>query len=687
MKTRKRKKRTRRNPRWNRNPLSPGKRNFINQMLQKAGITDENIIDLAFEADPTDNGSYTQWIVNQVISKNIQLPGDAEYLSKLLMVFNRVKPHLPPQEDGLNLRNISEYQSVEKLKEIVEKYGDLRAKRGGAKEDAVTGQRVVLTHGPFTVIEALTAHAASKLTRDGKAKWCVSSVDTAQEYLDEGPLYFIDKNDKRYVLAHCRGTYCAEYAVSVAHKEDAIARYKDKKCPICGKNNTPGDDEDYKWVVCPEHAHRWNEVVTEHSETCDYGPTTCDIKNTRDSNLSPAVKKEVMPVLRALFSIKADSSLEHIADYLYNFGVKGEDRALKKKLLETQNPERLVDYVIARRMTTRPRKRRQRWRRRARNLPPLIKPDIGKAKPWPQAEKLIFQDPTQASRYYVNVYNNLTVAKRKTLSNKLKKLWGSAGRLAITEKRIPHLPDVWLDPVIYADARAASRGRRYLSGEDDYTATRAKEAARRKLVGLEEKEQAVKKSYARIKNLLQKERKQVALKYIKIKEQQQTRGIRGLDKITKSRKRTISGAEKTNRKLTQAARRTIIDIKNGYDLRTVILRYLRRAQPEGKRTWQPQPYQSRIKEFFFDILRYYEPVSYADNLFETHHELKNQTKESLWEFYQDNARLLRARLKEAAKKAKLAAKKAKLAGDAKLIRKLRKAEQGLARLHDEYDFE
>jgi hypothetical protein len=671
-----------------RNPLSSGKRNFINQMLQRVGISGEKadtIIELAFDADPTDNGNYTPWVVTQVLSENIQLPEDTEDIAKLLMVYNRIKPFLPAQEDGINLKNINEYLSPKRLKEIVEKYADLRAKRGGAKEDAIKGQRIVLEQGPYTVIEALTPHAAAKLTREGDANWCVSNIETAREYLDDGPLYFIDKNGQRFVLAHCKGTYCAEFESRVAHKEEYLARYEDKKCPICGKQNSPKSyEENYKWVICPGHSRLWSEIVAEYSETCDEGPIKCEIKNIRNRNLSAALKEEIMPVLRALFSPKAASSLEHITDYLYNFGVKGEDAALKKQILESQNPKKLVDYVIARHLATKPRRRwRRRRRRRGRRVEKLKKPDIGKAKPWVQAEKFIFQDPVQASRYFINVYSKLTASKKKILSNKLKKLWSKAERLAIPDKVLPTIPDMWVDPIIYADAEAADKAKEYLSGEDDGRAARAKEAARQKLIGLEDEVKELKESYEELQRRIKKERQVVDKKYETIKARQRARGVQRLDKISKVRTKRIVETRKTNKKLERAAQRAIISIRKNHDLRSVILTYLKNS--EGRRnSWSLKPYQGAIKEFFFEILRYYDPVSYANNFFEKHYELRNQTRESLWKFYQDNARLLRSRKRDADKAAK---EKAQEEEERNLRLQLRMAKKELAKLHETYDFD
>ena len=62
------------------------------------------------------------------------------------------------------------------------------------------GARVVVEKGNLTAVKITDASASSLLCSG--TEWCVANKDTAQDYLDDGPLYLIYVDGKREYLCH-----------------------------------------------------------------------------------------------------------------------------------------------------------------------------------------------------------------------------------------------------------------------------------------------------------------------------------------------------------------------------------------------------------------------------------------------------------------------------------------------------
>jgi hypothetical protein len=158
------------------------------------------IIEQLAAIDPT-NGKYTEWLIRQYIAKTIRLPEDAEKLKRNLKKFHKVKQKLPE-------RDIGKYTpgGLAKVLEQVSGTSKRQEKKLGrsGKMTLPRGAELILdragTYADHSVVK-ITDPKASSILCSG-TEWCVANVETAEEYLEDGPLYLIYVGGERRYLAH-----------------------------------------------------------------------------------------------------------------------------------------------------------------------------------------------------------------------------------------------------------------------------------------------------------------------------------------------------------------------------------------------------------------------------------------------------------------------------------------------------
>jgi len=146
-------------------------------------------------ADPT-NGKYSEWLIKQWRDGTANFPEDIGKLSKSLGLFHAKKTRL--QE-----KDINKYSPGSLAKALDQELGltqkEIRAARHG-KLVLPPGAKVVLESGPYQVVKVSSAEASTKLCSG--TEWCVANKDTAEYYLESGPLYLVYKDGEREVLVH-----------------------------------------------------------------------------------------------------------------------------------------------------------------------------------------------------------------------------------------------------------------------------------------------------------------------------------------------------------------------------------------------------------------------------------------------------------------------------------------------------
>jgi len=187
------------------NPISPKRLHFLTEALQKK-LTRTNQADLwaqlepklkhLGEADPTSSGAYCSWILHLLAKKNVDLPEDSEKLRELLEIYHRVKPRLP-----IEFRDVNKFESYAQLRiTLLPLLPTLKSIAELEQDGSALLATAPLGGDVYQIYRLTTAEAASAAAKN--SGWCVCNKETAADYLKEGPLYLIIKNDDRFALCH-----------------------------------------------------------------------------------------------------------------------------------------------------------------------------------------------------------------------------------------------------------------------------------------------------------------------------------------------------------------------------------------------------------------------------------------------------------------------------------------------------
>jgi hypothetical protein len=186
------------------------------------------------EADPTPGGTYSNWITKMMLSGSLIFPEDVSKVQGKLKGFQLNQHKLPKEK-----RDIANYKTYGDLVKTLEQHAGTRGKLEAKRLAIEEGQEILfeksLQGHTYTVIEVTTIEASAKMARH--TEWCVKDPTYSERYLDEGPLFFIDRDGARYVLAHYDG---GEYMIMDVYDEpisgdmrvELASILKDLFCPI-----------------------------------------------------------------------------------------------------------------------------------------------------------------------------------------------------------------------------------------------------------------------------------------------------------------------------------------------------------------------------------------------------------------------------------------------------------------------
>jgi len=250
-----------------RNPLSEKRRALLKERLFKhvgldlesiEGITPpelkkrqkdlEVILDMIHQADPSIGGENAGWIIKLFLHNKIRLPEDTEKLNTRLAEFAKLKHKFP-----VELRDLNRYPDYPSLAETIDQYSGVLGKREEERVKTAEGQEIIFegeTHpqGPlYRVIKVTTTEASAKLARH--TDWCIKDPRAARDYLAGGPLYFIDKDSKRYLLAWSNCVVDVSLFPLWERFQVLMQEHQAKQtCIVCDANTAPSGD-----FLCPEH--------------------------------------------------------------------------------------------------------------------------------------------------------------------------------------------------------------------------------------------------------------------------------------------------------------------------------------------------------------------------------------------------------------------------------------------------
>lgn len=171
--------------------ISEGRKRIL---TERYGATEEQL-QLVDAADPTNSGTYAEWITRSWINEqSIHLPEDTRVVRADLSKFNRVKGKA---EWGQNSKDILSY-TVQRLRETL-----LTVTEVDTSSLPEVTSPVIYQDGTYTMWKVTNPKDAAVLS--AKAGWCTKSESTAAHYIGQAPLYTAFKNNEPFFQYHSGG--------------------------------------------------------------------------------------------------------------------------------------------------------------------------------------------------------------------------------------------------------------------------------------------------------------------------------------------------------------------------------------------------------------------------------------------------------------------------------------------------
>lgn len=147
-------------------------------------------------ADPTPSGSYSKWVLDLLLKKNIDLPEDAGKVRELLEHYHRVKQRLP-----LDQRQLKAFTSYQHLRSVLlPLLPELRSRAEMQREGTILIAEEEISAATYEILRLATVEATTLAAKN--SGWCVCNPQTAARYLESGPLFLILRDGKRHALCH-----------------------------------------------------------------------------------------------------------------------------------------------------------------------------------------------------------------------------------------------------------------------------------------------------------------------------------------------------------------------------------------------------------------------------------------------------------------------------------------------------
>lgn len=163
----------------------------------------ERYVRVVAEADPTENKSYTTWLLHQARRGIIRLPEDQDRVRDVLSFFDKAKQRWEYGKDIFRFDFNSLEDAVDKVRgtRFEEETDILKSNREKKREIKNQGFQVVYDNPPYAVIKLTTPEACEIMGKG--TNWCTKHPEVAQkEYLPRGALYVLLKNNKKIAQFH-----------------------------------------------------------------------------------------------------------------------------------------------------------------------------------------------------------------------------------------------------------------------------------------------------------------------------------------------------------------------------------------------------------------------------------------------------------------------------------------------------
>ena len=224
---------------------------WINKYFDGDSQKANKLIPSIIEADPTTKGKYSEWLIKQWKDGTARFPDDTEIIAKNLRLFDSKKSKL---ED----KDISNYAPASLARTLDKQFGLTKSERKQARKGQLQlppGAELVIEDGDYQVVEITTPEASSLLCSG--TQWCVANKDTAENYLERGPLYLIYVGGRREFLVSLEnGEFMDVYNDVVSN--DLKFRLIDLLGPVTGRS-IRNDPKFAYWYARDVIGGRWPE--------------------------------------------------------------------------------------------------------------------------------------------------------------------------------------------------------------------------------------------------------------------------------------------------------------------------------------------------------------------------------------------------------------------------------------------
>jgi hypothetical protein len=201
------------------------------------------------QADPSVSGEHAGWIIKLFLNGKIRLPEDTAKLNTRLTEFSKIKHKFP-----VELRDLNRFPDYPTLAETLDQHSGIMGKREEERVKTEEGQEVIFEgalqpDGPqYRVIKVTTSEASAKLARN--TDWCIKDPKYSRDYLADGPLYFIDKDNKRYLLTWSNCIVDITLVPLWKHFQTVMQEHRAKQtCIVCNTNTESAGN-----FLCSEHS-------------------------------------------------------------------------------------------------------------------------------------------------------------------------------------------------------------------------------------------------------------------------------------------------------------------------------------------------------------------------------------------------------------------------------------------------
>ena len=225
----------------------------INARLSNASKSQFNIdaiIKLLADADPTPNKEFFPWLLTQYINEKVRLPEDGPVLHQDLTFYSTIKKNgvlkrlqsvikekMDVIKNPMDITTIDR-TALQKMVDLVQELTDGNTDSNRKKTTVVKqeGAESIYSDDEWEVVKVLSGAAACYYARG--TRWCTSSERTANDYLEDGPLYIVYKEGKPFGQVH----FASKQFMDV--KDDPIKNIQDEIGQVLLTHIPDLDDDD-----------------------------------------------------------------------------------------------------------------------------------------------------------------------------------------------------------------------------------------------------------------------------------------------------------------------------------------------------------------------------------------------------------------------------------------------------------